>query len=111
MFVYGIYPIDFGWENCPTVDDFAATLARREFSQPGYGYEGDFEAYKVAFEKAKELAATVGWEGDFRGPAHVFFVPTEGSFKYGFAWKQDNNGDTFVVSPVPLPHLNEISNS
>ena len=28
-------------------------------------------------------------------------------FSFGFVLKQDNNGTTFVVSPVPLPHLAE----
>jgi len=25
----------------------------------------------------------------------------------GLAWKQDNNGTTFICSPVPLPWLGE----
>jgi hypothetical protein len=33
----------------------------------------------------------------------VFWVPVEDSFRYGFVFKQDNNGSTFVVSPVPMP--------
>jgi hypothetical protein len=29
------------------------------------------------------------------------------SFEFGLAWKQDNNGTTFVLSPIELPHLKE----
>jgi hypothetical protein len=27
---------------------------------------------------------------------------------YAFVWKQDNNGSTFVLSPVPLPYLDTL---
>ena len=108
MFVYAISPIDFGWEHCPTVSEFAGQIARLEFDNIGYGSRGDFDEFVKNFEKAKELALAKGWEGDIRGEAHVFQVPVEGAFAYGFAWKQDNNGDTFVISPVELPHLKSL---
>jgi hypothetical protein len=60
------------------------------------------------FNISKELATENGWEGDFRGSAYVFWIPDEHNMRYGFVWKQDNNGTTFVVSPVPLPHLKDI---
>lgn len=58
-----------------------------------------------AWESAKEAASAEGWEGDFRHQPVVFWVPMSTTFEYGFAFKQDNNGDTFVLSPVAMPWL------
>ena len=47
------------------------------------------------------------WEGDMGIPS-PFWIPTpedNGGFSVGFVWKQGNNGTTFIVSPVELPHL------
>lgn len=63
--------------------------------------------FKNDFKHAQQLAGEKGWEGDFRGDAHVFMLPTENEFTYGFAWKQENNGTTYIVSPVAFPHLKE----
>jgi len=104
--VYGITPIDFGWEHCPTVADYYSSLARNEFE--GYTDIDILKQFKSDFETAKKLALDKGWEGDFRGAAHVFLVPTENEFSYGFAWKQDNNGTTYVISPVALAHLRRL---
>jgi|SRR5690554_755576 len=58
------------------------------------------------WEKAKHLIATeLGWEGDYRLEPCAFVVPIEGAFDVGFVIKQDNNGCTFVASPVELNHL------
>lgn len=108
MFVYAITPIDFGWEYCPTVSEFAGQIARLEFGKSGFGEKGNFNRFVKDFEEAKELAKKRGWEGHFRAEARVFQIPVEGSFEYGFAWKQDNNGDTFIISPIELSHLRDL---
>ena len=108
MFVYSIMPIDFGWEHCPTISEFAGQIAKLAVDNLPYGSEDDFNNFVKDFTTAKQLALEEGWEGDFRGEAHVFQIPVEGSFTYGFAWKQDNNGSTFVISPVELPHLKQL---
>ena len=60
--------------------------------------------------RAEDAFKTLGWEGDHRSvkdtPAY-FFVPDPASFGMcpGYVVKQDNNGSTFVASPVPLPYL------
>jgi len=62
---------------------------------------------------AMELAREKGWEGDIRrgenGPcvtALPFVDPEEyGKAYHIIAWKQDNNGQTFVASPQQLPWL------
>jgi hypothetical protein len=48
------------------------------------------------------------WEGDIRGGYEnlmIFSVPATDCNVVGAIIKQDNNGSTFVVSPVPFSHL------
>lgn len=80
--VYGISPVDHGWEEMTpaSIEDVPS--------------------------EAREAARQLGWEGDVRGADCVrFWVPDEVDFIDGFIWKQDNNGSCFVVSPVQLPHV------
>ena len=51
------------------------------------------------------------WEGDVRGEVYVFTIPDENEMSLGIVWKQDNNGDTFVISDVILPHLDRMSDN
>lgn len=112
-YVYSeLVPIDFNWDLLPTVESVAVTLAKIEAenlvrygedSSPGLSYSEFIDLW----ESAKIAAAEVGWEGDFRHPPCVLWQPVDDAFRPGFVIKQDNNGDTFVVSPVPLPHLED----
>lgn len=82
---YCIPPLDFGWENAIT-----------------------FPIESVP-DEVKFLARKLGWEGDVRGKdCAKFLIPDEMGFAEGFIWKQDNNGTCFVISPIPLPHLEAI---
>jgi hypothetical protein len=49
-----------------------------------------------------------GWEGDIRGFSEIYVsgVPVAGdpTCALMIAWKQENNGDTFVASETELPH-------
>ena len=49
------------------------------------------------------------WEGDFNTKMYVFAIPDVDNtdMKIGFVWKQENNGTSFVVSPVSLPWLDQ----
>jgi hypothetical protein len=55
--------------------------------------------------KFKDLAVKVGWEGDIREGPFVAVLPDEGGVLSPviIAWKQDNNGTTFVASRYLLP--------
>lgn len=102
IYIYAISPIDFwfGWtpldkalEGVHPDDDFA-----REF----------YDDILTRFEKVKPWALAAGWEGDMRGGAYFVPIPWEtGGYEFLLAWKQDNNGMTFVVSPTPLSWLDE----
>jgi hypothetical protein len=101
MIVYSLMPIDFwaGWQKpevvfCGFVDD-----ERHQMSDWG-----------PLWEKAKRLAKRVGWEGDIRGSGPLVTVLPLAPGNYDLpaviiAWKQDNNGTTFLAAPWRLPWL------
>jgi hypothetical protein len=88
---YVIPPIDLGWELMPTVQELS----------------GDEEVFDL-FLLAVEAAIRTGWSGDLRdhGKPRVIALPNEFRPIVAFAWK-DDNGATYVVSPVELPWLAE----
>ncbi len=105
---YYINPIDFGWENLKPVHETVGVLAQEE------SYNNDINSKAIKsfirnWKLAKEKAKNSGWEGDFREPPKVFWLPSETEFVYGFVFKQENNGDTIVVSPYQLPWLEKIA--
>jgi hypothetical protein len=112
-YAYSIPPIDFKWERLKTVEETAAEIAAEEAvakvkNGGDGGVEGpNTEEFLRAWESAKHEASRLNWEGDFRNDPVVFWVPVESEFEFGFVIKQDNNGSTFVISPVRLPHFDE----
>ncbi|KVK90320.1 MULTISPECIES: hypothetical protein [Burkholderia] len=110
-FTYELPPVDFGWQHVQTVEETIVKIAADDAKVrlAGADQEEDHitvDDFLLAWERAKDAAADHGWEGDFRHDPVVFWVPTEDDFCFGFAFKQDNNGTTFVLSPCELPHLN-----
>jgi len=112
--VYRISYIDFwsGWSH-------AHDRVRIDFSpEPGMLCD-DLRITQNEWESrwclAKYLAGKVGWEGDIREGPYVAGLPvasgpdkddfTNSEFLIG--WKQDNNGRTFIASPVELPWLKD----
>lgn len=53
------------------------------------------------------------WEGSITAGPYVFALPVHdsSSLHLGFVWKQNNNGTTFIASPLPLWWLDEPSYS
>lgn len=107
---YSIPPIDFGWQHLKSVSETLSDLSQADYE---VAVQGDIDNQTVrefleGWESAKEAAAEVGWEGDFRGHPCVFWLPSEYDCEFGFVFKQDNNGTSFVISPKPLPHLEQL---
>lgn len=97
MFVYKRTAIDFwdGW-----------------FSENEYLDRADAHSAEFAYQLQKQLgfmgAKKLGWDGDVREGPFVAGLPTDKTAKDGhvvMAWKQDNNGDTYIVSPFKMPWL------
>jgi hypothetical protein len=110
MFAYSRAAIDF-WPGWMTEKQFEEQVTSEAAElEPGY-YECRMREYRSFRDTAFALAKKVGWEGDVRpgeGGPYIAGLPTHDTGRDGhfmIAWKQDNNGDTFVVSPYRLPWL------
>lgn len=111
MWTYEIAPIDTRWELLPFVADVAAQLARADALElSGKGDSGfpSCDEFLDAWVKAKMLAETAGWQGDCTQGPVVFWLPGDTDFDFGFVFKQNDNGATFVVSPRELPYLESL---
>ena len=119
--LYGVQlePIDFGWSMNRTVDEMLIELKNfnRE-EEPNVKME--YEKFWKLWEETKIFAHNqLGWEVDFREVPEVAFVPVRGNgididFEPIFIFKQDNNGTSFVVSPINIGFLfadNEVMES
>ncbi|TDG02018.1 hypothetical protein E1N52_41930 [Paraburkholderia guartelaensis] len=55
-------------------------------------------------EDAYEAAREAGWDGSLNEEPHVFILPANVDFKFGFVWTSlDEDRPMFVVAPEPLP--------
>lgn len=101
-------PVDW-WDGTLSLKDFLSRLAGQDSAEGGA--EPGVHLMSRLAELGRDLTDAmngfkqVGWEGDVREGPFVFSVPGETEMSWGLVLKQDNNGTTFVASPVPLPHL------
>lgn len=103
-FLYCIDPIDF-WEGWTTLEDFIKTKrdwfegspCRRASANMDRLFEGFYLAAKHG-----------GWEGDVSNGPFVSGIPSgdSGNSSFMWAWKQSNNGTTYIYSPINLEWLN-----
>ncbi len=111
--VYVLPPIDFGWNMLLTVEDALSIIAKDEEESDMAEYGWDLSYTKSQFNKdwdsAVSLAKKYGMSSEIRGEPSVFWLPGNISFEYGFVFKEENNGTTYVVSPVGLSWLDSIS--
>lgn len=102
MYVYHLSPIDF-WHPWKTESAYL-----EDIKQDGYNASHWEKAYTAFKAKAMELGKAAGWEGDIRQGPFIGGLPMDvDDSRYCLAWKQDNNGTTFIASPVKLPWLGE----
>jgi hypothetical protein len=109
LFAYAISPMDFGWNLLPTISEHINSMLSTTFSELENDLEiiNDVEKLIQFIKKAFILAQKLNWEGDFqdsKGP-RIITLPDELSPCFAIAWKQHNNGETFVVSQRSLPWL------
>ncbi|WP_181703312.1 hypothetical protein [Chthonobacter albigriseus] len=104
---YQLDPIDFGRERLVEVDEVLCS------SPDQFGFtQNEINRIRLDLQIAKSLAKKVNWDGTFRSgrkPRLLPLVSGSNSFVHGFVWKQENNGETFVLSPVPLKQLEDVS--
>lgn len=66
--------------------------------------EEELFQFHADFGEAKMFAATLGWN-ETVATVRVFAIPCFETLSWGFMLTQANNGTVFIVSPIPLPHL------
>jgi hypothetical protein len=103
--VYRIDPIDF-WDGWHPLSELPLTVDLENGVWLPLAEVDQFLA------RAQALARRIGWEGDIRGGPGAgngpFWAPLPSDrpgVLFMVAWKQDNNGETFVASPRELPWL------
>jgi len=110
LYVYHIPPIDYfgeryGWTDMKKLLDEAVA---DEYESICLGLSK--EELTLRWWKAQRLARKIGWEGDIRDGPWLAAIPVEcGDWDFIIAWKQDNNGTTFVATPYILPWLDDIA--
>lgn len=103
MYVYECSPIDFwhGWHPLRTLmvrggDEY-------DWAMEGLPSPGEVDA---TWKLAQTMARILGWEGDVRSGPYWIPLPWDtGVWDFAIGWKQDNNGTTFIASPVQFTWL------
>jgi hypothetical protein len=101
LHVYQVGPIDWwgGWTPLPEL------LARPNAIDDPWPHSG--RSMQARWEFAQTIARHLGWPGDIRQGPFACPLPN-GDIdcgEYLIAWKEDNNGTTYVASPYRLPWL------
>ena len=114
LYVYRCPPVDFwfGWLRLRVGEDFVFDV----LDEPGGLFErewlsGSEGAIRELLSVSSDGFLRAGWEGDVRDGCWQlsgFPLPeTPGDPGFLVAVKQNNNGTTFISSPVSLQHLQE----
>lgn len=104
IYVYRVDPID-DFHLWMSPDDLLSKFEKEDFRSRW--------EYDEVLDMARAGARLIGWEGDMRDGPFVSVLPPGGSgvgSPFLIAWKQNNNGTSFVTSPYALPWL-ETENS
>jgi hypothetical protein len=111
LFTYVIPPMDFGWGWISTLDEHEARI--RQDVDAEQGSYGSLQLQLTEFRRFVQAAQRAGFNEERRagreGQEHVMVLPSAGDPEPALAliWKLDNNGDTVVISQVPLTYLDE----
>jgi len=110
--VYKIAPIDHGWLYLRTVGETARLLGGHWAEAAVNGLVADHptvETFLASYHYAHDAALAHGYDGINRQEPVVFWFPDAAVFNYGFVFKSDIGGITYVVSPKPLKWLDSLS--
>lgn len=111
-FVYETVPVDHDWDYLPSVEGVAKNLAAMKVEMVlEYGKANfarlSYDEFMECWISAQDAARADGWEGEHHQTPRVLWFPIEDAFRPGFIIKQSNNGQTYVISPVDLPYLQQ----
>ncbi len=107
MYYYETGPIDY----------FAGTVALEVFKEQIQNEVDSFNNADDIFSNVLrnlDIAKTIFrehscWEGDIVAGPFIFAIPDPDNveMRYGFVWKQENNGATYITSPLELVWIEE----
>jgi hypothetical protein len=106
LYCYRLCPIDF-WFGALSSKQLLEMMAGNKHSNWATASSLCRELGELQ-SSAQAVFKQIGWEGDIRESPYYFSVPGDNKMEIGYIIKQDNNGDCFVASPVPLPHLKQL---
>lgn len=111
--LYHIPPMDAGWDLLGSVRDARDKILQNEFcreddapcDQEMCAFDAVLDA---ALDAALGEARRMGWRGDFSVGPRLFWLPCDSVPIYGFVWKAQDNGSTYVASPIALDNLRRV---
>lgn len=107
--LYHIPPMDSGWDLFDPLERARCTTLLSEVCcHDEECYEFELSIFDAALEAARIEARRLGWRGDISGETKVIWLPGDCAPCYGFAWKSQDKGSTYVASPIELSHLAEV---
>jgi hypothetical protein len=63
---------------------------------------GAVDLLKAELDDALGSAREAGWKGTVQGEPHIFTLPVERIFEFGFVWKGER---TTIIAPRALPWM------
>jgi hypothetical protein len=107
FFAFHVAPIDL-WQVKTTPAEVVKRLAEDTESDSNWHQLSEFLSFLNEVDGFVRGGGFPEWEGDVREGPYIYFVPAgHNSMAPLFAWKQNNNGETFIVSRVDLPMMEE----
>lgn len=97
-----------GWDLTHTVEQFLTAMhddMDGEVSNSVIVHRG--KEFLADLAVAQSTAKRVGWDGTVIGAVRVFTVAQFQGITYGFVWKQNHLGTTFVASPETLAYMHD----
>lgn len=101
MYIYQVYPIDRGWSALQTVQDYIDRPVLYPADEAG--------DVKATWAQLCKIALQEGFGLDSSETARIMWIPSEVSFKFCIAWKEVDNGTTYIATPFEMTWLDSIT--
>lgn len=119
LYIYDLTIFPFDWEfSLLTIEEYKERLAiKYKHNEPFFRLQAGeleeiyaqlYQLVEAAFKHWRKIFEDVNEE--LRCEPMIFTLPSgesNGGALFGVVLKRNEDGDTFVYSPVPLPHLEE----
>ena len=113
MYLYATPPIDYFFGMTPLKQVFESHVSINGLGEEKVDFLHELRddldrVYELLAESVFLMAKDCDdWSGDMHYGAYIFAVPVHPDPELGLVWKEQENGNTYICSPVPLPWLSE----